>query len=309
MKKLQSMLAMACFVFLAILIVFAGNAVAKEKTGKQTLKIKIASNGFLMGSFAKDGRIIYFEVVRGEENPKGDPDAPKFAVDVRIMDANRLVFIGQIGGHGLFDSGWKEEYQALSSFPINTNERMLDFKLLPDMVRALKEYSKSHKNNQLEIKTLINMATIKDSELVDHEFNAEEEWKQLSSLAVTSGRIYKHRIAICKKKVWDGYSYEHSAVKLEISEYSSGKVLLRFYTTNHGTSSKDMSEKCSSSLLRYDTKVYIWDNACDCLGFPYNPRVHVCNNDTKQEFQSQYNGSTRHWGYCVPWLLYAPNCN
>jgi len=294
---------MVC-VFIGLLVLMAISAdVSAAGLEKSGLKINVLAKGKISGSFTKGGRTIYFEAIRGEKNPRSDPDAPKYAIDVRIMDSNRITFVGQIGGHGLVDLEWKDEYQKFSDIPVNAEERAQDFLILPDLAKALKAYSRRHNGYKWELKTLISQATISESDLMDQE-DAERE--QIVAAAVA--RIYKHRIAICKKKVYNVVNFEHSAVRLKIYDYSSGKLLLDFSTSNHGTSAKDMSEKCSSTLLKYDTNVYIWDQACDCLGFPFR-LTHVCNNDTKQEFLSQYNGGTRHWGYCTPQMLYAPNCN
>jgi len=302
---MSKMAKMVC-VFVGLLMLVAISAdVSVAGLEKSGLRINATAKGKLSGSFSKDGRIIYFETIRGEKNPRSDPNGPKYAVDVRIMDVNRLTFVGQIGGHGLVDLEWKDEYQKLSDIPVNAEDRAQDFLILPDLVKALNAYARQHKGYEWEIKALISQATISKSDLIDQEEDAEKE--QIVAVAA-SKKIYKHRIAICKKKVYNSVNFEHSAVRLKIYDYGSGKLLLDFNTSNHGTSAKDMSEKCSSTLLKYDTKVYIWDQACDCLGFPFR-LTHVCNNDTKQEFLSQYNGGTRHWGYCVPQMLYAPNCN
>lgn len=287
------------------LFIFIKNAASiDESLSKPILHIEISEEGKLSGYFTKDERTIFFEAIRGEKNPKGDPGMPLFSVDARIMDGNHIPFVYQMGGHGLLDSDWKEEYQTYRDQPKDEDEREENFMMLPALAKALKKYVASHKRYKHEIRALISLSAIKQTELYDLDDTASKD----QNLAMKTNQIvYKHRISIHKKKAWDRLKYDHSAVKLKIYNYRSGKLLLVFSTANHGTSAGDMNEKCNTSLLKYDSNIYLWDQACDALGFPYG--AHVCNNDTKQEFQSQYNGGTQHWGYCVPIMPYAPDCN
>jgi hypothetical protein len=71
-----------------------------------------ANAGRLAGSFVREGRVIYFEAERGEENPSEtatDPDVPRFAVDVRFLDAAGRTLILSGGGGEVARPDWAPE--------------------------------------------------------------------------------------------------------------------------------------------------------------------------------------------------------
>jgi|SRR5690554_3619624 len=55
----------------------------------------------LRGSFTQNGTTIYFEAIRGEDNPAevtADPSAPAYAVDARFFDEDGTSFLVSTGG-------------------------------------------------------------------------------------------------------------------------------------------------------------------------------------------------------------------
>ncbi len=293
------------------LIVIAVNVTAKDKFEKPLLKIAIVSNGMVSGSFAKDGRTIYFEAIRGEKNPKGDPNAPKFSVDIRIMDDMGIPFVVRAGGGKMINPQWIEDQKVAEGFILDDNDTLFDFYLLPDFVKALKAFQKKSKNKTPELEELINCAgSVKESDFFD-ESNPEINTKGISTMATT---VYKYKAEIRKKKLDDYPIVEHSALRVRLYT-SSGTLKYTFNSCNHGTcaDSSKMSTKCTKEWTRSNVSLPIYDKMCDDLTKKgYVAGYHSCNSDTKLQYKTAKDGkfsASYAWGVCMFPYPKAPSCD
>lgn len=264
----------------------------------------------------KDGRVLFFEAIRGKPNPKGDPTAPPYSVDVRIRDANKIAFLLSVGGNRPANPQWIEDQKATEGIFVDDNDRMLDFMLVPDLAKALRNYQWTHKNVLPELRQLIELAgSVNVDDLFDSDSNPMQGGVQPNSVFATK---YKHKVYI-RKKPLDNYPIlEHSALRFRI--YTMGGTLKYEYNTctcNHGTCANDshMSTKCDNSWTRDNLKMYIWDKMCDAYNSKCNLPIltyHSCNDDTQLQYYATKNqgfssgAAGNICGYPAPW---APSCN
>ena len=89
----------------------------------------------MRGSFTQNGTTIYFEAIRGEDNPAevtADPSAPAYAVDARFFDEDGTSFLVSTGGHELKEAAWHQESSAF-----NPEQRIAALTVVSPLVAAL----------------------------------------------------------------------------------------------------------------------------------------------------------------------------
>lgn len=269
------------------------------------LDMTISRDGKIFGSFTKDGNAIYFESVRGEPNKidgsEGglyDPDAPRYGLDIRILDWNHAPFLVQFGGSKPEISSWGDETGSENGFAVDPAERLRAFGMLPETAAGLRAHMKQKKrsitdDDRSDIEQIIALLESVQSEDLNNDENTS---------GATSA-TYTHKAYIKKKSAFYGaFEAEHSAVLLRI--YSSSGSLLREQSyCNHGTcaTSSAMSTKCSNSFVKGNSNVYTMDRACDQWSLyitNWSGHGHVCNNDTLQQYLSIQGSGNLNWGIC-----------
>lgn len=96
----------------------------------------------LVGAYVKAGRAIYFETRRGAETldvyQKLDDTAPKYEMDVRVLDGDGRLMYLQSGGDEYVDPTWAQEAAADRAKPRpDALKRADDFALMQEMSTKL----------------------------------------------------------------------------------------------------------------------------------------------------------------------------
>ncbi len=196
-----------------------------------------AAAGRLAGVFVAEGRTIYFEAERGEENPtQGDPDAPRFSVDARFADAAGRTFILSGGGGELARPDWAPDQDNE-----DPEERTKDLALLPaladELLVALTPVGLEYERDKL-----VQLAEeLRGKELVVHpEGNVP--------YGCTPG--YEHDMTIRYKAAFDLPVGHHTAVRLDswyMNAYCTWVYQGYQESCNHGTcaTAVNMGDWCS----------------------------------------------------------------
>lgn len=280
-----------------------------------------AGEGIVSGSFTMACDTIYFEAIRGGMIESPDPDAPLYALDIRIMDQNHIPFFVQTAGPTPMARSWYADKEKSESLPLDIGGRQRAFAILPSAARALRAYQK-HTDHPAEatdrrrcvspgpdweierVVAMMESLTIGDMQDIEGACPAAVRAPQANAVAT-----YTHKVTIKKKSANFplAQEWEHSAVLLQIYQ-AGGALLTDYYTCNHGACAIDpsMSTQCTTSVTKANINYYMWDLMCDYYGSPY--LLHLCNSDTLQEYLSVVNSSSQDWGICFTPRVYAPSC-
>lgn len=241
-----------------------------------------AEAGRLAGSFIEGGRVIYFEAVRGEENPRealSDPDVPRFSVDVRFVDAGGRTLIISGGGGEVARPDWAPEGDQA-----DPEERTKDLELV------------AHLAGELE---LLGPLPGLDYEL-DKVAQLADELRGFELVVKPSGDVpyactagYEHDMTIRYKAAFDLPVGHHTAVRLDNWYLTTGcSWIYQGYqeSCNHGTcaTAATMADWCiwPSAIRSYQWPAFqvysaYGNGACSTYYNPWsNLGGHNCNDDT-----------------------------
>lgn len=279
------------------------------------LVIRVETDGTLDGSYTKNNKSIYFEAIRGEFNIENDPALTPYALDVRVLDNNKIPFLTK-SNQVTQDDGW-----LLMDDDVNEEERQTSLDMLPDAISELKEaYINVNSENQKteNIEGLTNDNRWELWEVIELMRSAVEEKNRLNrdisriKMLVNknaSKTVYTHEVAIMRKPaVIDNTNYEHSAIL--VTYYKNNKFYARSSSCNHGAcgDNKTMSKKCSKKF-DHDKMLPLQDTMCDKVtSYGFSAGKHVCNNDTKAQYL-QFKKGTADYSVCYSWLKSAPSCD
>jgi hypothetical protein len=273
------------------------------------LKVDLSDDGNVSGSFTAGGETIYFDVLRGEPIDSGDPDAPPYALDIRIMDHDRTPFVLQTSGTAPISATWFADSLAAESKPVDVESRQRALALFPRASRALRAYLDEHAQAYVEIGALIELLNYHTLEQL---FDLDRAPQSPITAQATTTTTFTHKVSIYKKRSninLPNREYEHSALILQIYD-KSGKYVGGWYTSNHGTAATSslMTFKCSNSFTKTNISFNMWDIMCESYNSVW-PVTHLCNNDTRQEYLSIKNSQAKNWGVCFGFAKYAPDCD
>ena len=272
----------------------------------EMVTFEITAAGHAKASYlgAPDQRVINAVVIRGERNDlRADPEAPPYALDIRISDNEDVMLAAKSGTGHLVDHIWNKE---LSTAPlvIDDQQREQDFAELTYFATALREQIKP----RLEKSKLSRWAWI-----IDELANLMDYTQAQSKLALqrddsSSKATYTNRVTIKKKRAYNVTYFDHSALSYTLYK-SDGRAAYTIVTCNHGTcaDSSNMNLHCSKTFTQSTVDAWASDLLCDLYGWP--PGVHVCNNDTRAEYLSIKNKKRGTWSSCSTPRLYAPPCD
>ncbi len=293
---------------------FASHEVHAE-SDQSELILSIESDGTVNGSYTEEGRTIFIEALRGEENIVGnDPDILPYALDIRILDEDKIPFLVQNNSvsQNLGDMEW-------TSVQENPDEavRQQAMKMLPNAIRHVRVAlaGEARENvtivnltdeNRWEILTILDLMRSMAEDLPERAFR-----KKLPAGASTMATSYKYEyeIIIRKKKVEDYWHIEHSALLVKYYD-SKGKKFAQQRSCNHGTCADDgkMDTKCSKKF-KHNTMIGLVNEVCDTFT-TNSPKFHSCNDDTVVQYRTFKNGGwkTTLSAECYLPMLTAPNC-
>lgn len=303
-------LIMLCILFVSLNAVAGspGDIQDKFEYRNKVIKFEITRAGHVTAFYTSriDGRVISLSVIRGEKNDLAvDPDAPLYALDIKISDNDDFTIAAQSGAGHFVDQSWGKK---LGKVPPSLEKRAQDVSELGFFAVALRDQVKP----KLERSALSEWAWIVDEmiqllEYVDMQSKMSPAFgSNVPEAAITAATTYRNIVTIKKKKAFD-IVFEHSSLSSNVYT-SSGKFLYSIITCNHGAcaSSSSMRTKCSKTFTQSKLDAYASDLLCDLYGWPYP--VHVCNNDTRAQYRSIKNRSKGTWSSCSSPLLYAPSC-
>ncbi len=285
-----------------------GDTPDKFEYQDRNLTFEITRAGYVTASYGSriDGRVISLVVIRGDKNDLVvDPDAPPYALDIKIADNEDFTIAAQSGSGHFIDQSWGKR---LGKIPPSLANRTRDVSELGFFADALRNQVKP----RLDKSKLSEWAWIVD-EMVQFLEYVDEQSKMspvrgstTPEAAVTAATTYNNVVTIKTKKAFD-IVFEHSSLASNLYT-TGGKFLYSVITCNHGTcaNSSAMSTKCSKTFSQSTLDAYASDLLCDLYGWPY--LVHVCNNDTRAQYRSIKNRSKGTWSSCSSPLLYAPSC-
>lgn len=312
-------------VTLCITLVMAGSgcmSVPPAPVGTTTLETADPDRGVLVGTYTWNGTLIHFEARRGGPNPPImlalDPNAPRYAVDARVCDANSRCFLLQGGGHAMVDESWAESARFTDA---------------PDPAESLK-------NNQAAwymatdfstTTTFQGLEDLRDALITLGRANPPEEWPTVDvaqgpdGVAVSSVvpmNSFTHQF-----EVWWAplYGFEHSSTRTRALA-SNGVTLTAVSTCNHGScaGTSGMARSCARSFSNRPSSIPIASNCsttwglgvpcagdgCCGTGYGFGAGQHVCNDDSRLQRDMVVANALVCANYCGDSSLagWAPSC-
>lgn len=277
------------------------------------LTLSIESDGAVNGSYTEEGRSISIEAIRGEENVGDDPEALPYALDIRILDEDKIPFLVQNNGvsQRLGDMEWTNVQE-------NPDEavRQQAMEMLPNAIRHVRAAlaGEAWENatvqnitdeNRWEISAVLDLMRSMAEDLPGKVFQKNPSDER--SVMATSYK-YEYEVIIRKKPFVTSYTSEHSALLVRYYN-NKGEFIGSLRSCNHGTcaDSSSMSKHCSRKF-RSNNLLNLYDKVCDQFT-TYG--VHTCNSDTRVQYLAYKYG---YWGYngykdCFSPRLKAPSCD
>ena len=278
------------------------------KYNGEKLIFEITKAGHITASFraTPNARNINLQVIRGEKNDlRADPDAPAYALDIRISDNEDASIASQTGTGSFVDKSWAKK---TAKQPMSLKNRSADISGLILFANELEQQVKPLlSTSNLSEWTWIIDETVQLMKFTDKESKRKFVTTKQSRAATST--TYKRVVTIKKKPAFGVTWFDHSSISTSLYQTSTGKLLSTLVTCNHGTcaSSSAMNTHCSKTFYQQYVDSYASDLLCDLYGYKYGQ--HVCNNDTRAEYLSIKNKSKGTWSSCSTPKLYAPSCD
>jgi len=306
MQKLVFLFCLVCCFGLSL----AGQEVRAEND-QPKLTLSIGSDGAVNGSYTEEGRTISIEALRGEKNIGDDPDMLPSALDIRILDEDKISFLVQNNGVSQ-DTG----DMAWATVQENPDEaiRQQAIGMLPNAIRHVRAAlaGEARENatilnltdeNRWEILAVLNLMRSMAEDLPEKVSRKKPSDER--SVMATSYK-YKYEVIIKRKQIVNGYTPEHSALLVNFYN-GSGKYLGQFQSCNHGTcaSSNTMSKRCSRTFTS-NNPIGVVDRVCDTFT---SYGVHFCHDDTRVQYLAFKNGYYGNYGECYAPMPTPPNCD
>lgn len=308
---MQKLLFLFCAICCCGLPITSQSAPAESDQPKLTLSIE--PDGAVSGSYTENGHTISIEALRGEENIGDDPDMLPYALDIRILDEDKIPFLVQNSGvsQGLGDTEW-------TSVRENPDDvvRQQAMNLLPNAVRHVRAALAGEARENVVIQNLTDgnrweVFAILDLMRSMAEDLSREVLKKKPSTErsiMTTSYKYEYDVRVMKKPFITSYTSEHSALLVKYYN-SKGEYIGTLRSCNHGTcaDSSSMSKYCSRRFLS-NSLLNLYDKVCDQFT---SYGVHTCNSDTRVQYLAYKYG---YWGYngyndCFSPRLKAPSCD
>ena len=125
--------------FLFSLLCCFGSSIASPSTlaesGQSKFILSIGPDGTVTGSYTENEHAIYIEALRGEKNAEEDPSILPYALDIRILDEDKIPFLVQNNGvsQGFGDIEWASVLENPDDFA-----RQHAIQMLPNAIRYMR---------------------------------------------------------------------------------------------------------------------------------------------------------------------------
>jgi hypothetical protein len=259
----------------------------------------------IVGEFEHDGGTIRFETLRGARTPRslreGDPDAPRYEMDVRFVDGNGHALLVQTGGCQPVDSSWDADEPDGPPQPggdaaeEGDGQQQADFARVQAAIGALASRA-FRKRLAPEYRALLdqvgaaqeamtpNLTMLAPNVLIENDDGPPEQ----AGTPRTPTGIYRHVIGIYEDRVGRILpAATHGATRL-IRQHPNGSVELIRDLCNHGRCPAQMGfpAKCAF-LSAFNRQKHVHVQTCRTW---YDPRsvqgTHNCNDDTYTEYRT-----------------------
>ena len=289
------------------------NGVLAE-SGQSKFILSIGPDGTVTGSYTENEHAIYIEALRGEKNAEEDPSILPYALDIRILDEDKIPFLVQNNGvsQGFGDIEWASVLENPDDFA-----RQHAIQMLPNAIRYMRATleSDSPKNtviqnltdeNRWEVLNILDLMRSMAEDLSTRVFG--EKLSAERSITATS-YTYEYEVAVRKKKVEGLWYAEHSALRVRYYN-NTGERFAQYSSCNHGTCADNgvMSTKCSKRF-KHNSMIGLVNEVCDTFT-SYKYKVHTCHDDTAVQYRTFKEGGWR-TGLsveCYAPMLSVPNC-
>ena len=303
--------------FLFSLLCCFGSAMASQnaliESDQPKLVLSIEPDGTISGSYTENEHAIYIEALHGEKNAEEDPSILPYALDIRILDEDKITFLVQNSGvsQGLGDMEWASVLE-------NPDEavRQQAMEMLPNAIRHVRsalmgdtlentDIQNLTDENRWEIVAILDLMRSMTEDIPKKTFR---EKSSARATAMATSYKYEYEVRVMKKPFITAYTSEHSALLVKYYN-SKGESIGSLRSCNHGTcaDSSSMSKYCSKRFLS-NSLLNLYDKICDQFTV-YG--VHTCNSDTRVQYLAYKYG---YWGYngysdCFSPRLKAPSCD
>ena len=304
--------------FLFSLLCCFGSSIASPSTlaesGQSKFILSIGPDGTVTGSYTENEHAIYIEALRGEKNAEEDPSILPYALDIRILDEDKIPFLVQNNGvsQGFGDIEWASVLENPDDFA-----RQHAIQMLPNAIRYVRAALAGEvpenaviqnftDENRWEILAVLDLMRSMAEDLSTRVFG--EKLSAERSITATS-YTYEYEVAVRKKKVEGLWYAEHSALRVRYYN-NTGERFAQYSSCNHGTCADNgvMSTKCSKRF-KHNAMIGLVNEVCDTFT-SYKYKVHTCHDDTAVQYRTFKEGGWR-TGLsveCYAPMLSVPNC-
>ncbi|MFA6105809.1 MAG: hypothetical protein WC725_04450 [Patescibacteria group bacterium] len=266
------------------------------------LTIYKASGGELRGSYRANNSAIHFQALRGENLVLGvntvDPDAPAYAVSVRIIDQEGNPVAIAIGDSDERISAWQEKVEGLGT---GSNPDLSEtFVLAQEATDVLSQTVTSGFDE--EIKTLK-----RRSFTAAPVANAPGQSSKMQALSST----WRYWLRMFRKDAnFNGNFADHSAVIVNVTKPDG--TILNYVTCNHGTCADDpsMQFRCQNTVYPASQRPFAILPCDSVSSYGFFSGQHVCNDDTLVQVNMVVYGNSSLTTCTDSSLrLWAPSCS
>ena len=304
--------------FLFSLLCCFGSSIASPSTlaesGQSKFILSIGPDGTVTGSYTENEHAIYIEALRGEKNAEEDPSILPYALDIRILDEDKIPFLVQNNGvsQGFGDIEWASVLENPDDFA-----RQHAIQMLPNAIRYVRAALAGEvpenaviqnltDENRWEILAVLDLMRSMAEDIPERAFRKKSSAERL---AMAASYTYEYEVSIRKKKVEGLWYTEHSALRVRYYN-NTGERFAQYSSCNHGTCADNgvMSTKCSKRF-KHNSMIGLVNEVCDTFT-SYKYKVHTCHDDTAVQYRTFKEGGWR-TGLsveCYAPMLSVPNC-
>lgn len=285
-----------------------------ESSDPGTFEDLKAGAGRISAVFAYKSQRIRIETIRGPRIPNQlrqyDPGAPRFEIDIRLVDESGYPFFVQFGGHGPIDESWTKSDSGLpEELAVPSDEQARRNFIVAE--RALEALTRS----RFKVAWLNEQRALANIVPAIREAIAMDTLEPLSPGAAEKSTCnYRHVLSVYKGSAFLGIAgSEHSATRAT-NVSPTGQVTQIWASSNHGRTYSEAGMSFYDSWIgfnRCSLGSISWPQCVTSYGITKG--THVCNDDSVTQCLSLQTMSTPNGtsGTCSDSTLRlkAPRCD